>query len=1733
MPRARRWAILIGLGVLVLAVGRGTAQKRAIVFDPTEPPAASTGNATLYSSVKISEDSKFRRIISAGRDCINDQEWNQAVQALQAILNEKKDYYVQISEIDPVNIKRDIKRWASVKFEANNLIGAMPKAGLETYEQTYGAEAKIMLEEAKRLGDRDMLADVAQRYCHTKAGIEANEIMATLFLARGQVFTAALRFEKLLAMNPDWAKLSDLTLFKAALAFRRAGDTKNYEEVYKRLETMPGVKAGDDVIPLAKLQTVLNETPVVDVVNRFDWPSRGGNDRNSAQAMGSPPLLDARLWRRPMLNDQMEGLDDTNTFDDGFAGRIDKAISEAAKANQAILPGFFPIASQGLMVYRNYRYVIAVTLKEREVKDEASGISVKYQPGDIVWRNIVFDRSLAGLHDKKRVKVDSWLDAYEKVAPGFNSFLYDNTLVGSLVTDHKYVYAINDFGVPPHPGAFFTNNFGNPNQGNMVLGDFKRPIMQNQLQAYELQTGKMAWDLNSDGRDVWGGDPASDRRIDDADFKHSHFISLPILIAGKLYVLNEKLSNPEQNVGMNPWGGWGNPIPGESELRLVCLDPNQLESDTEKFNGFRPKIVDTQSLGTVMMNDRFVQDLSRRVNAIYLAYGDGVLVCPTNAGEVFGIDLMSRSLVWSYSYRESPHQQIQIGPIQPNVFLPGGGNGIRPNSFNTNIVISKWKSSPPSIQDGLVVFTAPDADSIHCVNLRDGKPVWKRGQSKGDLFLAGVFQGKALVVAESTMRAIDIRTGTIAWSVSTGDLPSGQGVASKGVYYLPLRRGEILAVDIASGLIKAHNRASTSGAAPGNLVFYEGMVLSQTPTEVCAYPQLVARLETARAELTSEPNNLAKLTEYGDLLLKDGQVQKAVDTLVQVHDKKPTGALQTRLRERLFEAINELAGVDFPKVSRDYLPLYKELCSVAGDEAAEEARKAKFLRAVGQGREAQGDLVTAFSMYKDFGALPTHRAQGVASPENPLYKIPVNVWLRGRVGGMMAKAAPEQRVPLEARIAEEWKAVEAKKDLDAIRSFVGMFDVPVRVGRDARIKLAETIMERNDRDAFLEAELALQQVRGNDYARDPASGGRALAVLAQLEEKKGTAESMRLAAAYYRALSRQFPADKIRGGKTGADLFNELATDKRFLPYLEEAGNPWGAAKLTASEAKLTNGYVSAGFVMQPDGDDTPFARQHRLVLDAVNQSNPTITLRDIATNQNRWTTALGSVPMNALIYQHLYQQAGMQAYHPGARFRYFHVKGHLIVCQVGVMIYCLDGDTGKKLWEMQNVDSLPTNGFIRLNQVIADAEGNPEFLFWNQQTNQQFRVTLGRIGAVQASYVAVLGHKGLSVVDPLKGTPLWKKADVPMNSHLFGDDQYLFLAEATEAGGIGVGRTYRASDGELQAVPDFSTVYPSRVRLLGRQILATRATPTYNALRLYDILTGKDVWSKEFPTGAAVLHSEEPGLTGMIDPKGNLAILDLATGKEILSTRLAHGRITTEEFKGLQAPLLLADAEHYYLALNKPLDERKITGTVHANFNNGTRCLPINGWVLALHRQDGQRQTKAGAIAWKRGDLAWHTSQPMLNQMLVMEQIEQLPILLFSSRYVEVLPNGGTRWTARTNVFSKATGVWIYDHPQTGPFNGSPLYNAVVTDWKHRSINLMGFSSAVQIYVDDGKPAPPVPQLAAGDHSANPNAAFDVKTYIRANMPGNAAAPVIRVPALRQIVVEDVQPLPPPNVGR
>jgi outer membrane protein assembly factor BamB len=151
---------------------------------------------------------------------------------------------------------------------------------------------------------------------------------------------------------------------------------------------------------------------------------------------------------------------------------------------------------------------------------------------------------------------------------------------------------------------------------------------------------------------------------------------------------------------------------------------------------------------------------------------------------------------------------------------------------------SHWRHSAPVIAGDKVVFTAPDEGSVHCLNLRDGTLLWK-AQRDDDLYLAGVYGGKVLLVGKDGCRALDVANGRQVWKLETG-VPSGMGVAAGNVYYLPMRlsaetkEAGICAINIAKGRIVA--TVNSGKEAPGNLVLHDGQLLSQTATAITAFP---------------------------------------------------------------------------------------------------------------------------------------------------------------------------------------------------------------------------------------------------------------------------------------------------------------------------------------------------------------------------------------------------------------------------------------------------------------------------------------------------------------------------------------------------------------------------------------------------------------------------------------------------------------------------------------------------------------------------------------------------------------------------------------------------------------------------------------------------------------------------------------------------------------------------------
>ncbi|HEV3236960.1 MAG TPA: PQQ-binding-like beta-propeller repeat protein [Gemmataceae bacterium] len=1616
----RSYGALLGLGLIVsLAAWQLLQAQVAIQVAQPVPVGGPVVDSMqvdpndLGQAITLPTDSKLKQKLVAGRDYISEQDWNNAFTVLQGLLELREDQYVEMTVTAPDGKSR--KQWSSVRTEANKLIGSMPPQGLEFYKQTYGGKAKVDLTDAIVKSDPDRLASVMLRYFYTDAGAEATNLLGTYMLDRGQSISAAQCFEKLLKRDGS-EKVPPPILFKAYLAFHRAGDKDKENQIWKQLEARApdGVKLGGQSVALAEMKSLVEQMkdPIM-VAGASDWVNFGGDATHSALGKGSTPFTDSGMRKWPMAREST-----TKNVLYGNTGTI--RMLEGMQ--QAVLPSYFPIAVNlhkdsgdvPVMVYRTFWGVTARDIKSGKLLWEA--------PSE--WSlDSMFKANDMASH------LNQWIAQWQQM--GRPSSLIENSVIGTLSTDHVRVYLVDDLALAP---SFQMMGWGGPwgNQGQPNLtGKIGDALHHSRLQAWNLDTGKIEWTL--------GGRSNNKKAPNDLD--DSFFLGPPLSLGGKLYFLTER----------------------NQELRLVCLDPSKIDIRAPEQN-LKEAIQWVQTLATT--REKMVQDVARRAQAAHLAYGDGVLVCPTNAGAVLGVDLLTHSLVWAYPYREkSPNGMGEGKGGGMMMGGPGMWNGMQPTAGG---LLSDWKVTAPIIQDGKVVFAAPDGSAVHCISLREGKFLWEQKKTEKDLYLAGVYDGKVMIVSKDACRALKLSDGTQAWQLQTG-MPSGLGVASDNLYYLPLKYAidstnkdpEVCVIDMNAGKAiahtKSHRSATKPAELPGNLLFFEGDVISQNASDIAVFPQLKIKMAQMNELLAKNADDPVGLTERGELNLDSGNLVAAVDDLRKAIKNNPPPDVLPKTKLKLYESLTELLQSDFGK-AKEYLNEYEKLCQVDIPTTAKDTerreleiegqrRLANRLCLLAKGMEGEQKLTEAFKCYMDFIGVVGNKDQKelISVIDEPLVKASPDVWAQGRISAMVNNKnySAEARKPLEELIKEKWASVRGKSDLADLRRFVSMFGSLFTVGEAARMELAERLIDEPGTANLLEAELQLHLLQDQ---QNPELAARAVEATARLMTRKGLLAE---AAYYYRLLARSFPNVPVHDGKTGSQLLDDLATDKRFLPYLESSGLAWKASKMRAEMRNQQRNMGQPVYNFETEGELTPFFQQYKVTLNLNFQQ---VRISDRMTGEDKWTYKLDIGQFNQFVWNW-----GATNF---ARFPYQRV-GHLIVLNLGQKIYGLDPINKQMLWskDLAGPNTFPQNG---ANFYFDPMENVLQILYPTGH-----RETIGHIGPAEASYVCLVNRDGLTAIDPTNGRTLWNRIGVPARSHVFGDSQHIYVVEM-DNGTAGATKVLRAYDGvEVKGIPAFGKLYEKRLAIRGRQLLLSDQSPTGTTIRLYDVQTGKDTWKKDFPAGSVVLRTEDRDLAGAVDPNGKVVVIDLKSKREVLKAQMAPKHIAK-----VNDIHLLQDGKYFYVACNANLDPNlNPGGGTMSNIGPGTglRNIGVNGEVYAFNKTSGK--------------VHWHTEVPQ--QMLLVDQFQELPLLVFTARNQKMIPGAKGApgmWTNTVAVaaIDKRTGKRVYDRNDMDG-NSTQQFTALTSDIKTGKIELATWNLQILF-------SPVEPETAAAPNKGKTN---------------------------------------------
>jgi outer membrane protein assembly factor BamB len=487
-------ALFVALPLLTLHFSAAPA-----AWQPKKADAAKDTDPA--DGISLATDRVVGQRLLTARDYVKAESWLEAVRLLQTILDAKEDVFVSLPVKDREG--HTWTRWTSARSEAERLVGQLPAKGLEVYELQFGAAAGRQLTPAIEKNDWPVVADIARRYSHARAGREALLRLATHHLDRGRGGQAALAFHRLLqsaeVANPA-------TLFQASLAFQTAGDTQAAEQTWKRLAAavgQGGLMLGQRRFSVDDLRREFDRRRPAQSA-AADWLLSRGDPRRSAQAHGDPPLLEI-AWQAPTA-----GHETSRQW-------LQTALEQSLRPDRAepLLPGFTPLVIGNKIVYRSHSGLHAVDRVSR-------------QP---IW-STTMERSLDTLvaQPGAKVQLEDWLQSYR----GFWGMLAANEFLGQLSSDGGQIYAVDDLPVTP-PDLQQPADQQTPR----LLGPLKDACYHNFLCAFDVATGGLRWRLG--GR---GAGPLQD----------AFFFGPPLPLHGELFVLVQK-ANELRLVCLDPRDG--------------------------------------------------------------------------------------------------------------------------------------------------------------------------------------------------------------------------------------------------------------------------------------------------------------------------------------------------------------------------------------------------------------------------------------------------------------------------------------------------------------------------------------------------------------------------------------------------------------------------------------------------------------------------------------------------------------------------------------------------------------------------------------------------------------------------------------------------------------------------------------------------------------------------------------------------------------------------------------------------------------------------------------------------------------------------------------------------------------------------------------------------------------------------------------------------------------------------
>ena len=1102
--------------------------------------------------------------------------------------------------------------------------------------------------------------------------------------------------------------------------------------------------------------------------------------------------------------------------------------------------------------------------------------------------------------------------------------MWDDAPYGALSSDGDYVFSIEDLGAGVNLGVGMQVFFPNGRR----QADGMEPKSYNRLVAYDIRSGKLKWNLG-------GAAEPNGLRLSE-----TFFLGPPLPLAGRLYVLAEV----------------------KGEIRLLALDAKTGE------------LAWSQQLAALEQN--ILTDPMRRLSGVSPSYADGIIVCPTSAGAVVGVELATRWLLWRHSYEAGQNTAMERQNWIVARRMAMMNQGAEPDHWNDNSV---------TIAGGRVIFSPADAREIYCLNLLDGKLIWKQPR-QDDLYVACVYKGKVVLSGRRYLRALQLKDGKPLWgeqgvALPEEGMPSGRGFLSGAIYYIPLSTASVAAVDLDAARV-VHVAKSREGNVPGNLVCYDGRIISQGVEGVENYYQIDPLRDDVQKRLAARPDDADALALRGEIFLDEGKLDDAIGSFRRAYQLAHDVRARDLLRDSLMDGLTHTFSAH-----RGNAPELEGLLD-------NEQQRIGYFRVMAGGLQQSHEWGAALAQYRQIIALDRD-VRGLDALEKS-HLVRRSRWLQSRLAALGGAADAETVAELNRFVAERWKAAAEADTPEAMAQFLDLF-----AGQSLADAALSHYRERLiGSGRLLDAELLLWH---DQFTADPQRAAGALAAIAALS--RGAKHPQDAAETYARLVAR-YGEVAVAGGKTGRQIVAALPADDPVRKVLAGA-DQWPAGKVEISKIPAA-GALPHGFQKFPLdflAGRQPFFANTTVVYDQTDFSHPAFAGRDGCGNK-AWR-----IPLN----QENHGQAQNMVYYNNGRAMgvgAVSACGHLLVLLASQRLVVVDslgpaaGDTLRVLWT-RDLSEPALNGGGGVRRGIGGRRIVMNFGVVQNGPNPPEAV----LGPVTEQYICYRLGRDCCAVNPIDGEPIWVRRDLPSGGTLLGDEKYVMLLPPDKDEAIVLDARDGTTLGHRKIPPA-----DSRLLVAGRQIVVQKNDAGRITVERFDPWEQRTVWSSQPFSANAKTSVAGDRAMGIMEPDGRFVLLALDDGRRIVDTKLGPQPSLAE------ITLLALDGQYFLVTSLQP-----------GPGGQQDFAQPLPGWAQRTPIMQGMVYSFDS-----EGRSLWPKPASLKNQQVLVEQPARLPVLTFATQIFHRKGINGGEWLTSIICIDKRSGRIVYreKHPVTTNLN-------------------------------------------------------------------------------------------------